>query len=85
MLAHPFDRALDVLQRLAQRDPLEAAVTLCHLPEKERTDLWNAMSAEVHASVSIALNDVHGVSTTRTRGYARDIAARLSRSMRIST
>lgn len=85
VLSHTFDRAVDVLQRIAERDALEAAVTLCHLPKNERNDLWNAMSTETQSAVAKALNDVHGVSTTRTRAYARDIAARLSRSMRTST
>jgi hypothetical protein len=84
VLSHSFERAVDVLQRIAERDPLEVAVTLCHLPANERNDLWDAMSPEAHAAIVVALNEVHGVSTTLTRTYARDIAARLSRSMRTS-
>jgi hypothetical protein len=82
VLSHPFERAVDVLRRMAERDALEVAVTLCHLPTKERDDIWNALSPDAHAAVIVALEDVHGVSTTRTRAYARDMAARLSRSLR---
>jgi hypothetical protein len=85
VLNHPTARVIDILERIAEREPLEVAVTLCHLPPEPRATLWNAMTSEAHAAVIPALDEVHGVSTTRTRAYARDINARLSRAIRTSS
>jgi hypothetical protein len=82
--SHPRQRAIDVLERVHKREPLEAAVTLCHLPGALRDELWNGLSTNAQSAITIALEDVHGVSTVRTRAYARDITTRLSRSIRFS-
>jgi hypothetical protein len=46
--------------------------------------LWQAFSAEARSAVLATLDQVHFVSTVRTRSYARDITARLSRERRLS-
>jgi hypothetical protein len=75
---------VDMLERIAAREPLEVAVTLCHLPAEPREMLWQAFSAEARSAVLATLDQVHFVSTVRTRSYARDITARLSRERRLS-
>jgi hypothetical protein len=81
---HPRARAIEVLERTTRRDALEVAVTLCHLPGALRDELWSALSTDARGAVIPALDEVHTVSTVRTRAYARDIATRLSRSIRFS-
>jgi hypothetical protein len=82
--SHPRQRAVDVLERVTAREALEAAVTLCHLPGALRDELWNGLSTDARGAIITALEEVHGVSTVRTRAYARDITTRLSRSIRFS-
>ena len=82
--SHPRQRVIDVLERIAVRDALEVAVTLCHLSGALREEIWNELSTEAHGAIITALEDVHGVSTVRTRAYARDITTRLSRAIRFS-
>ena len=82
--SHPRQRAVEVLERVHKREPLEAAVTLCHLPGALRDELWNGLSSDAQSAIIIALEEVHDVSTVRTRAYARDITTRLSRSIRFS-
>ncbi len=59
-------------------------MTLCHLPGAFRDELWNGLSHDAHGAIITALEEVHSVSTVRTRAYARDITTRLSRSIRFS-
>jgi hypothetical protein len=82
--SHPLARVLEVFERVAAREPLEIAVTLCHLKSSVREKLWNALSVEAQGAIVPALEEVHGVSTVRTRAYARDITTRLSRAVRFS-
>jgi hypothetical protein len=81
---HPRSNVADVLDRMASRDPLQVVVTLCHLEARVRADVWGAMSPESRAAIVPRLNEIHLVSVTRTREYARDINARLTRAMRAS-
>jgi hypothetical protein len=80
----PRALVVDMLERIAAREPLEVAVTLCHLPAEPRETFWQALSAEARSNVLASLDEVHFVSTVRTRSYARDITARLSRERRLS-
>jgi len=82
--SQPRARVVDVLERMAAREPLEAAVALCHLPAAPRESFWRGLSPEAHAAIVYVLDDVHNVSTVATRAYARDITARLSRERRLS-
>ena len=78
----PRDRVVEVLERVARRDTLEVVVTLCHLREDVRQDLWESLSVETRAIVLPRLDEVHLMSTSRTREYARDMNQRLTRSVR---
>ena len=82
LATHPTARVVDVLDRTARREPLEVAVTLCHLHADLRAGLWEGMSEDVRNVVIPVLDDVHGVSPVRTRAYARDVVARLVRAVR---
>ncbi len=73
---------VDVLERVARRDALEVVVTLCHLPETVRQDLWNGLYTDTRALLTPRLEEVHLMSPARTREYARDMNARLTRSAR---
>lgn len=75
---------VEVLDRVALREPLQVVVTLCHLNPGIRSELWERLSAETHAAVVPRLNEVHLVSTVKTKEYARDINARLTRVIRSS-
>ena len=79
---HPRQRVVDVLERVARRDALEVVVTLCHLPEAARQELWDGLSPDTRALLLPRLEEVHLMSSTRTREYARDMLARLTRSAR---
>jgi hypothetical protein len=82
LTTQPRARVVEVLDRLARREPLAVAVTLCHLPADVRAELWSALPEEARSAVVPALDEVHGVSTVRTRAYARDITNWLARAMR---
>ncbi len=82
--SHPRARVVEMLERVAAREALEVAVTFCHLSGELREELWNALSTDAHGAIITALEDVHAVSTVRTRAYARDITTRLSRAIRFS-
>lgn len=79
---HPQARVIEVLERVARRDALEVVVTLCHLGEEIRQDLWDGLAAETRGILLPRLDEVHLMSPTRTREYARDMNERLSRSAR---
>jgi hypothetical protein len=81
---HPRARVLEVFERVAAREALEIAVTLCHLKSGLREEIWAALSMEAQGAIVPALEEVHGISTVRTRAYARDITTRLSRAVRFS-
>jgi hypothetical protein len=80
--SHPLPRAIEMFEKLAAREPLEAAVALCHLTSSLREEIWASLSTSAQGAIVPALEEVHHVSTVRTRAYARDITARLSRSIR---
>jgi len=82
LTTHPQARVVEVLERIATREPLEAAVTLCHLPADVRTAIWDAFTMEARAAVIGDLDEVHWVSTVRTRAYARDVVDRVTRAIR---
>jgi hypothetical protein len=69
---------------VAQREPLEVIVTLCHLPEDVRQELFDRLSAASRAAIMPRINEVHLVSTQKTREYARDINSRLKGALRES-
>src|SRR4051794_35418502 len=76
---HPRFRVVDILQRVAAREPLEVVTTLCHLNPSIREELWERLPTGTKALILPRLNEVHLVSTTKTKEYARDINARLAR------
>ena len=80
--SQPRARVIEVLERVARRDALEVVVTLCHLPEEVRQDLWEGLAPETRAFLLPRLEEVHLMSGVRTREYARDMMERLSRSAR---
>jgi len=81
---HPRARVLEVLERVALREAIAAAVTLCHVSRSVRDELWTALSAEAKSAIFGELDAVPGVSNARTRIYARDITSRLGRAIRNS-
>lgn len=78
----PRQPVVEVLERVARRDALEVVVTLCHLREDDRQELWEALSPDTRAFLLPRLDEVHLLSAARTRQYARDMNERLSRSVR---
>jgi hypothetical protein len=79
---HPRRRVVDVLERVARRDALEVVVTLCHLREDVRQELWAGLDPETRVLLLPRLEEVHLMSAARTREYARDMNARLTRAAR---
>ena len=79
---HPGHRVVEVLERVARRDALEVVVTLCHLPNEVRQDLWDGLTPDTRAMLLPRLEEVHLMSTARTREYARDMNSRLARAVR---
>jgi hypothetical protein len=79
---HPRARVIEVLERVARRDALEVVVTLCHLSEEVRQDLWGGLDTETRVLLLPRLEEVHLMSASRTREYARDMNSRLARSAR---
>jgi hypothetical protein len=80
--SHPRRHVIDVLERVAVREPLQAAVTLCHFGRAMRDELWAQLSVDARSAIIGELDAVPGISSTRTRIYARDITARLGRAIR---
>jgi hypothetical protein len=82
--SHPRQRVIDIFERVATREALEIAVTMCHLKADMREEVWAALTMNAQGAIVPALEEVHSVSTVRTRAYARDINIRLSRAIRFS-
>ena len=82
---HERSRVVEVLERVAIRDPIEVVVTLCHLNPAMRTELWERVSSDTRILLLPRLQEVHLVSVTKTREYARDINTRLKGAIRAST
>jgi hypothetical protein len=76
---HPRARVIDVLERVARRDGLEVVVTLCHLREDVRRELWDGLTPETRAFLLPRLDQVHLTSASTSREYARDMNSRLGR------
>ena len=72
-------KVVNVLERLARRDALEVVVTLCHLSDRVRHELWNGLSVDTRVFLTPRLAEVPLVRPGRTREYARDVNARLAR------
>jgi hypothetical protein len=77
--SYPTDTVANVLEQLTRQQPLLVAVALCHLDEKTRADLWPRFGSEARTQLLIALEDVPRIGAGRTRGFARDLQARLVR------
>jgi len=73
---------VDVLERIAHRDPIQAVVTLCHLGPDVRDEIWGRLTPQARAIIKPRVHEVHIVSTAKTKDYARDVNARLSRAIR---
>jgi hypothetical protein len=76
---HPRARVVEVLERVARRDGLEVVVTLCHLREEIRQELWDGLAPETRALLLPRLDQVHLTSASTSREFARDVNARLAR------
>jgi hypothetical protein len=76
--SQPRRHVVDVLERLARRDGLEVVVTLCHLSDDVRRELWNGLDSETRAFLTPRLAEVPLVRPNRTREYARDVNARVA-------
>jgi hypothetical protein len=81
---HPLDRVAAVFAQLAERQPMTAAVALCHLPSDTRDELWGQIAGAPRALVLQQLPEVPLVGTVRTRILAREVAARLARAAKIA-
>jgi hypothetical protein len=79
---YPRDHVVEVLERVARRDLLEVVVTLCHLDEEVRQELWEKLAPETRALLLPRLDEVHLLSAPRTREYARSMNERVQRSAR---
>jgi hypothetical protein len=80
--AQPRNHVVEVLERVARRDPLEVVVTLCHLDEEVRQSIWEHFRPDTRALLLPRLDEVHLLSVARTREYARSMNDRLQRSVR---
>ena len=81
---HPLDRVAAVFAQLSERQPMTAAVALCHLPGATRDELWSQLPSKSRAQVLQQLPEVPLVGTVRTRILAREVAARLARAAKIA-
>ncbi len=81
---HDADIVVPLLERLAVRDALEVAVTLCHLNSDTREVLWEQLDVETRSRVTPVLGEVRSISSVRTRIFARDVAARLTHAVKMS-
>jgi hypothetical protein len=84
LTAHPRTRVIDVITRVAGREPLEAAVAMCHLPDAFRADVWAGIATDTQEKIIKHLDEVHGVSNVRSRSYARDLTIRINQATRRS-
>ena len=80
---HPEARIIEVLERVARRDALEVVVTLCHLRDAVRQELWVGLAPEtprVHRAA--ARRGAHGEldphPRIRTRHERATVALRAS-------
>jgi hypothetical protein len=77
--AYPHETVATILEQLTRQQPLLVAVALCHLDEETRADLWPRFGSEARTQLLIALEEVPRIGPGRTRGFARDLQARLVR------
>jgi hypothetical protein len=75
----PRPLVAELLERVARRDPIEVVVTLCHLDETSRQELWTLLAPQTRTLLLPRLDEVHLMSGARTREYARDMNERLKR------
>jgi hypothetical protein len=68
-----------VLDDIAARQPLHAAVALCHLDAKARDEIWSRMSSDARGDVVVHLPEVPRVSVGRTHCFARELNDKLDR------
>ncbi|HTL86422.1 MAG TPA: hypothetical protein VL856_14650 [Acidimicrobiia bacterium] len=76
---YPQGEIIDMLERICTREPMEVAVTLCHLNRELQREIWQQLSTEMRGAVLPLLEVVYDVGRTKTREYARDVNIRLSR------
>jgi hypothetical protein len=82
LASYPRQYVVEVIDRIAVRDPIACVVTLCHMESQIRADVWDRVSAATRSAVLPRLNEVHLVSVHRTREYAREINTRMTRAVR---
>lgn len=81
---HPLDRVAAVFGQLSSRQPMTAAVAMCHLPSDTRDEIWALLASPARAQVMLQLPEVALVGPVRTRILAREVTARLSRAAKIA-
>lgn len=82
LASYPRQYVVEVIDRIAVRDPIACVVALCHMERQTRADVWDRVSAATRSAVLPRLNEVHLVSVNRTREYAREINTRMTRAVR---
>jgi hypothetical protein len=78
----PSDVLAAVLERRVIRNPLEVAVTLCHLKPAERDGAWALLSADAQGAVLSELRAVPTINGPKTRLFAREVLSYLSHAAR---
>lgn len=76
---YPQTEIIEMLERICTREPMEVAVTLCHLDRDMQREIWQQLSTEMRGIVLPLLEVVYDVGRAKTREYARDVNIRLSR------
>jgi hypothetical protein len=76
---YPPTEIIEMLERICTREPMEVAVTLCHLSRDMQRDIWQQLTAEMRGIILPLLEEVYDIGRAKTREYARDVNIRLSR------
>jgi hypothetical protein len=76
---YPQTDIIEMLERISTREPMEVAVTLCHLSRDLQREIWQKLSTEMRGILVPLLEVVYDVGRAKTREYARDVNIRLSR------
>ena len=73
------DDVIEMLERICRREPMEVAVTLCHLSRELQKEIWQQLTPEMRGIIVPLLETVYDVGRGKTREFARDVNIRLSR------
>lgn len=76
--ASPAEEVAAVLATCAYTQPLLVATALCHLQTAYRGEVWGRLDNDQRAVVRPTLNQIPGMSATRTALYALDLRDRIA-------